>query len=307
MSTTALGIAPDSDGNGVTPLTHRKVQQYQWASTGVLGGLEVSGGTDLNYTISEGVAVTTRGDSDGYALAYSEGGTVETIAGDSSNPRYDVLWISSHDISQGDDDNLVTLGVTNGSAASSPSIPTIDSDCTAIATMYVPAAMTATSSCTAGDIDYAIPYGASLGLLGAKYQTTNAKMSKSGSNSAGSSSWAWASSSKVTISVPTDRYIECIFDWKGEAVPTSSWSYPELALSGGMWYRLYVDGTWTDTVNGKFMVNTQVVRQQYSEIVKVSKGTHTVQFKTAAVNSKYYDTYWRGIRDTYVFDRGVAS
>lgn len=298
MSTTALGVAPDEDGNGVTPLTHRRTQMYQWACTGVIGGLEVSGSSSsLKYTVSAGCAVTSRGDSDGYALAYSEGGTVTTTAGSSSNDRYDVVWIKSDDLDQGDDDNLVTLGVTQGTASSSPTIPSIPTGAQAVDTLLVPAGMTYTSAAeSTGEIDYAIPYGSSLGLLAKKTQTTNAEMSSS-----------WEGSTKASFSVPTDRWIEAVFDCRTELVDAGDWPYSDLALQGSCYLALYIDGEAVDDTNDKFYVSNQWLRQQISELVFVEKGSHTAQWKTKPQSNAYGDYYWRGIRNTYIYDRGVGN
>jgi len=36
---TALGVQPDSNGNGVTPEVHRQIIAAQWHNTGVVDGL----------------------------------------------------------------------------------------------------------------------------------------------------------------------------------------------------------------------------------------------------------------------------
>ena len=47
MSTTALGISPNANGIGVTPLAHRRILGAQWANTGLVDGLNVAGRSDL--------------------------------------------------------------------------------------------------------------------------------------------------------------------------------------------------------------------------------------------------------------------
>ena len=69
MSTVALGVSPDTNGVGVTPLVRRRIIGAQWANTGLVDGLNVTGRSDLRYNVSAGVAVCSRGDSDGKTLA----------------------------------------------------------------------------------------------------------------------------------------------------------------------------------------------------------------------------------------------
>lgn len=112
---TALGVQPDSSGNGVTPLTHRKIIDALWTSTGIVTGLDVTGRNDLKYDVAAGVAICSRGDADGKTEAYWPGGqTTAVAAGDSTWPRIDRVWIKAHDMSQGDSDNQVVVGVTQG-------------------------------------------------------------------------------------------------------------------------------------------------------------------------------------------------
>lgn len=300
MSTTALGIAPDEDGNGVTPLTHRRVQMYQWENTGVVGGLGVSGGTDLTYTVDAGMAVTSRGDSDGYCLAYSEGGTVETEAGDSSNPRYDVVWIRSNDLSQGDETNTVELGCTQGSPAASPSVPDLEAGEVACDTLYVPAGMTMTSSCTStGDVGYAIPYGTSLGLVGQKVITNNEhQWSDNGS---------FRQMAACTFSAPTDRHIGIKVTITAGAINGTYTDDGE----GSVYVRLLNDGETIETREIRLVKKGNAVSQFYEVITDVLAGSHTITMQWQLSNCDYAYLYysssgWAGQRLDIV-DYGVAE
>ena len=94
MSTVALGIAPNTSNIGVTPLVHRRILGAQFANCGIIDGLNVTGRNDLRYNVGAGVAVCSRGDSDGKTIAYHEGGQTPAVsAGDPSNPRIDIVWI----------------------------------------------------------------------------------------------------------------------------------------------------------------------------------------------------------------------
>lgn len=164
---TALGIAQLADGTGTDPLTLRRIIQGRWANPGVVCGLEVTGGTGLAYSVSAGCAVTSRAESDGCCEAYFPGGSTPAVsAGDPSNPRIDLVWIRANDPQQGDDDNSVAVGVTSGVASASPVAPEAPAGCLPLATMLVPAAATSTGSAQpSGGRAYAIPYGASMGVL----------------------------------------------------------------------------------------------------------------------------------------------
>ena len=122
MSTVALGIAPNTGNIGVTPLVHRRILGAQFANCGIIDGLNVTGRNDLRYNVGAGVAVCSRGDSDGKTIAYHEGGQTPAVsAGDPSNPRIDIVWICAHNqLEYKDSDNYVPLGVTQGTPSANP-------------------------------------------------------------------------------------------------------------------------------------------------------------------------------------------
>lgn len=166
MATTALGIRQDSNGDGVTPLCHRKIIQARWMNAGVISGLSVTGGSGLSYSVSAGCAVVSRADADGCCEAYFEGGSTPAVAAGGSSPRIDAVWIKANDAEQGDADNHVVVGVTSGTPSSSPQEPQVPAGCLVVALMRMPAGAASTASATLErDADYAIPYGASMGVL----------------------------------------------------------------------------------------------------------------------------------------------
>ena len=168
MATTAFGIAQSPEtGDGTDPLTLRRIIGSKWVNTGIVTGLEVTGRSDLYYAVSAGCAVTSRGESDGYCEAWWEGGNAGPVsAGDPSFPRIDAVWIKADDLQQGDDDNHVVVGVTQGAPAASPVAPQVPAGCTVLSQHVVPAGATSTASATLNsDRSYAIPYGASMGVL----------------------------------------------------------------------------------------------------------------------------------------------
>lgn len=166
MSTTAFPVRQSEDGVGCTDIAMRRMIGALYPNTGIVSGLAVTGTSNAAYSVASGVAVCSKGSSDGNTVAYYEGGTVATTANSSSYPRIDSVWITSHDLTQGDPDNLVTLGVTSGTASASPVAPSIPAYATLLATMNMPAGATSTQQAeNTGQGAYAIPYGASCGQL----------------------------------------------------------------------------------------------------------------------------------------------
>ena len=301
---TALGIAPDSDGNGVSPLTHRKVIQYHWASTGIVGGLAVTGRTDLRYDVASGMAVCSRGSSDGYTEAYYFGGTTPAVAaGDPSNPRIDRIWIKANDLTQGDSDNQVTVGVTQGTPAASPVAPSTPAGCVRLLDMRMPAGATSTSKATApSSADYAIPYGVSTGVLGSanvnqQYTIPEDKQ--------------WKKRVSVKFTAPTDRTVNV--KWKARAAVDGGNSY-----MGSYFTQLRLDGT---VVNSGVNQASSWIQGAFDEIgvwrfaetkgidydVTVTKGTHTVEaYVLGNPSADTAEVTLYGIQQLTVTDRGVS-
>ena len=165
MSTVAFPVRQDGEV-GCTDITMRKIMGALFTGTGVVSGLEVTGGSSAAYHVSEGVAVCSKGTSDGKTLAYVEASDVACSGNSSGYPRIDCVWVAAHDKTQGDPDNLVTLGVTEGTPAATPVEPDPPAGATMLATMQLAAGATNTQQAvqvsTAG---YTSLYGTSRGLL----------------------------------------------------------------------------------------------------------------------------------------------
>lgn len=165
MATTAFPVRQDGEV-GCTDLTMRKITAALYPGRGIVTGLEVTGSSALGYSVAPGVAVCSKGESDGNTLAYCEGGTVACSANAGSYPRIDAVWVAAHDKTQGDPDNLVTLGVTEGTPAAAPVAPDVPGYATLLATMQLAAGAATTQQAVRVDGgSYAVPYGASRGLL----------------------------------------------------------------------------------------------------------------------------------------------
>ena len=300
MATTALGIAPDSTGAGVDPLTHRRVIASHWNNVGVVSGLKCSGRSDLSYSLSAGVCVTQRSGSDGMCEAYFPGGTVATKAGDASNPRYDLVYVKSGDPTQGDADNHVTAGVVQGTPSASPTVPGAPAGATAVDTILVPAGMTATTAGTStGEVSYAIPYGASLGLLAQTVDNNQGEAFDHGGSP--------RQEHPISFYVPTRRLVELEF------YVTMTKTDTVAASEASIWLGFYLDGKLLETAGGEVSVEGTYQTFRTSAYVTVGRGTHTVmtgtklqggsvKFLAGKIGNLYYKP-----RTFSVWDRGLAN
>lgn len=289
---TALGIAPLSDGTGCDPLTHRRIIADRWVTTGVVCGLAVTGRSDLSYDVSAGCAVASRSDSDGCVELYYPGGTVATTANPSSSPRVDVVWVKANDAQQGDGDNSVIAGVTQGTPSASPTAPAAPAGCTVLSEHLVPAGATSTSAVTLNREGYrAIPYGASLGILMDKTYTVNDFVAVSSEVMVAAGS----------VNLPTARVVDfrMTFTMGGES------------QDGGSIYCIpRIDG---QTVR-RFEVALDPVRnatsQYLSYAVEVPEGQHNVTFSLISATVKrvrmWYSDEWAGQR-FQLLDIGPAA
>lgn len=327
--TTAYGIAPDANGNGLDPLTHRRTLLGFFDSPGVLansgtaaGGfnaLVVSGRSDLKYHVSDGSYVCTRsannenGDAtDGYTVAYWPGGDVGPVpAGDPSNPRLDVVWIKADDPTQGDADNHVKVGVTTGVPASSPTSPAIPSGACEICTFRVPAGMTKTSSATIQyDRGFATPYGSAMGLL-----ARNVNNYEGPGNISDDGKDYYEQYVKFTLS--SSRIIEFRYTATACSARNDDPSRPtESGLDMSCWYvGLQLDGKDIPGGGGQFQVSRAWQQVHLNVIVQVGAGTHTVNTRNHRVGwgENVYFIAHSDDRETYpgrtleVWDRGISK
>ena len=289
MSNTAFGVAQTSAGVGTTDTDMRHILAAQWDSTGVINGLSVTGTTSLYYSVAAGVAVCSKGLSDGKTLAYFGGGNTSTVAANSSgNPRIDSVYIYSNDANQGDPDNLVHIGVTQGTAAATPTAPSIPTYATLLAQMFMPAGATTTANVhRSASVGYAIPYGASLGRIGydANTQTIDQNWDST-----------WYIQVATSVTVTTDRLVDVDFDARaGVDSGTDASSY---------YVKVQVDGV--DVTDGldEMPVFDVWVRNRITFPLSLQAGSHTISVHAKANTSKTRFT-WRGVRQVSVYDRGV--
>ena len=290
---TAFGVRQTDAGAGFTVTDMRHILAAQWESTGVVSGLAVTGGTTLSYAVAAGVAVCSKGDSDGKTLAYFAGGSTATVAANSSgNPRIDCIWITSHDLDQGDADNLVTLGVTQGTPAATPTAPTIPTYATLLAQMVMPAGATTTANAhQAASIGYAIPYGASLGVLGQFSDLSSYTIN----------STAPVLRASLPISLATDRMVECTY---ARSVSTDA--------GGSLTVRMSVDGVPVRVA--VLAANARWETHTMTALLQVGAGDHIISVSDCLRDGA--NLYCFGFRDTettnfngmtfQIIDRGVV-
>ena len=290
---TALGVAPDSSGQGCDALTHRRVIASQWESAGVISGLQVSGRQDLRYGVSPGVAVCSMGEADGMSIAWWGGGGDSTTentadAGDATYPRIDAIYIISH---TGSPDNLVHVKVQQGTPSASPAVPQVEAGGLVVGYRQLPAgAMSTASAMEYGDVDYAIPYGARMGRIGYGSNTSTVDQDWS-------TRW-WPQAPTVTRMMPTDRLVTVRFTFRASVSGEQVGSFYTMPV---------VDGVNMGDGADECQVS-YVWARQHVEWRLVLKGgiSHTVDV-LARPNLGRPRFRWEGLRTVEVIDEGVAK
>lgn len=288
----AFGVQNQGDV-GTTASDLRHIVASRWGSTGVVAGLSVTG-SGLAYNVAAGMAICSKGASDGMTEAWWPGGaTANVSANSSSNPRIDAVWLTSHDATQGDADNLVAVGVTQGTPAASPAVPTIPTYATLVAAMLVPAGAMSTSAASVSRRGaQAVPYGASLGILVDQVDTTNT------STAIPSGYRTYAAG---TFTLPTARYV----DIKRVFTLASLTS-----ADASVYTRVLVDGSQVSQGEVRCYGSPALATSQYMEnTIRLEAGTHTVQAQMQAgvrTARKFWSSGgWAG-QTLQVVDAGVA-
>lgn len=226
---TALGIANSKEGVGTTDVAMRQVLGAQWETAGVVTGLTVSGTTTLGYRVSPGVAVCSRGSSDGKSLAWWEGGMTPAIsANPSPYPRLDTVYVYASDLTQGDTDNLVHVGVAQGTPAPTPTAPAAPTYAVVLASMRLPGGSTTTlNASVVAPAPQAIPYGASLGILVDKADTSYMGVYRGTPYTFASDTFTLPSRRLVTVRLTTS-----LWAWHPQTIDWLGSGYVEWVLDG---------------------------------------------------------------------------
>lgn len=256
----ALGIANVQGGAGTTDKELRYIIDSQFQTTGVVKGLRVVG-SRTNYNISSGVAICARGTSDGKTMAYYEGGQVTASANPSANARIDSVYIYANDQAQGDPDNLVHVGVSQGTPSVAPAAPTIPFNATIIAQVLVPASSVSLNNAyTINGIPYAIPYGSSLGILLDKTDTRYGPVLRHQPYTFASGSFYIPARRLLTVNLTTT-----LWAYKPETIDWLGSGYVEWVLDGRVQrdFRMLL---YPDSTTCHF----------FSDTVVANEGNHTV-------------------------------
>lgn len=145
----------------VTPLDHKMAQLglvVKTAANTIRPGLFwdgnatiVSGKANMSYDVRAFTAVTSRGATAGAVLLSNDAVfNVVTTAAPGSNSRYDVVYIWPREFSIDGTDSNPVIGVVQGTAAASPTVPSLAAfpGAISLAQILVPAGVTATNSGT---------------------------------------------------------------------------------------------------------------------------------------------------------------
>ena len=297
----SLATNCDSNGNGLTALDYRKILKGFYPNPGIVSGGTVTGNSSLTYHVVPTTAVIDRG-SDGTRLVYFEGGDTPAVAaGDAANRRIDVIWLKADDPALDGGSNKVVLGVTQGTPSANPAVPQLDSGKLALMEKLVQPGATnlSTGSGDNRSYNYAIPYGASIGLLGESWLRFDA----TGDSTIGNHYYE----QPIDFWLPTDRLIEFRF-WVNYSA--SDYKLSEWAL------HFQVDGVGLDHAASVFRGEQTWETHYASYIATVPAGSHTarvdtwLQYGAAPVfhfnGDSTHAPLWIG-RRFQVWDRGVAQ
>lgn len=148
------------DGVGVvTPLAHKLSQNGPVVkdSTGkprsgvfYAGNASlVSGKANMSYDVAPFEAAICRGRTKGTSYPSNDAVVnVTTTAAPGSNSRIDIIYFQQQEVSEGDDATEAVVGVVQGTAASSPTAPTLPDGAIELARAVVGAGITATTDAT---------------------------------------------------------------------------------------------------------------------------------------------------------------
>jgi hypothetical protein len=145
------GLIANANNGGAYPLGARPGLFYDANGAGgsVVGTTATS---PMTYNVRQfvGVAQLLGTATSGLALFANDGTvTVNTTAAPGSNSRIDVIWVRQHALAAdggADADNILEIGVTQGTAAASPTVPTIPTGAMALAQAVILSTTTQTST-----------------------------------------------------------------------------------------------------------------------------------------------------------------
>ncbi|MEO6116021.1 MAG: hypothetical protein ABIP33_06515 [Pseudolysinimonas sp.] len=267
----------------VTPLDHKMAQLGLVAKTaantirpGVFwdgNATIVSGKANMSYDVRALAAVLSRGATSGAVMLTNDGVfNVVTTAAPGSNSRYDVVYLWQREFSIDGTDSNPVIGVVQGTAAASPTVPSLAAfpGAIALAQILVPAGVTATNTGTT--ITQTAPFTAAAGGV---VTFRNSTERSAGSYQQGQLGWMIDSLSAV------------VYNGSGWAVPgvtDTGWVTPTILAN---WTAVGGETPQYRTLNGVTYLRGSAVGTASSAIFLLPVGSRpsTAQDKFWTVNS----------------------
>lgn len=100
----------------------------------------------MRVAVAKAGFVTQRSAGDGVAEWTNDGSLFVTVTKPGSNSWYVVIWAKHNDTASGDGTSLPEINVTTGTAAASPSVPSIPAGALELARILIPSTATSTQS-----------------------------------------------------------------------------------------------------------------------------------------------------------------
>lgn len=233
--TTGLGVDPVLDANdkpiaGMSSLDLRKINGALYTPGIVTGGV-VATTTGMTYTVTAGVAMIKTGTGEIVPAPIPSGTVTTTAAGGAS--RTDIIYVRQNYFAEDGDSNTV-IGVASGTALPTRAL--------ALKSYTVAPGITKTNDAVqTGGVNYAIPYGASLGLLHSDRVIGNGTFS--GTSTFGVKTFYLPTDRRIRVNLQTNlsangavgfdnsKYCEVYFDIICDNVKFWRWNTPGLHQS----------------------------------------------------------------------------
>ena len=238
--------APLPDGTGTTPADLQRIVGAQYATSGILptGGVTVTGTASMAYRVSAGAVVLKTAAGLGLLHAIEEQ-TVNTLPAPSTGSRTDRIVM----------DQAGAITVTDGAAPAGG---------ITLGLFMVPAGITATTAAQQSvDRNFAIPAGASLGLLHRFHDPANGTRGNIEPITLGAGRFV----------LPSDRLVRLDMTHCLSAIQESTTDEPSAAIR----WRVYVD----DTLETAFTTRVTRAAPQinfFSYTVTLREGPHKVHY-----------------------------
>jgi hypothetical protein len=306
----ALGVDLDPATNvGLSDQNMRQILAANFQLPGLIWkGGNPSGTSGLSYNVPAMVGAIRRSTAYGLVQAYAPAQSVQTTAGDGTYDRYDVIYLQANDTLAGDPDNLVHVGVEQGTPASTPTVPALQPNQIPMFVMKAPKGMTATSSSTWQTklLWYAIPYGGRLSRIGYDKATQNYTVQEDNK---------WHPQLSADFFVPTDRRVHITYK-AVSSVGTNANKADANANMGSYFLQFRLDGTIINDIHSPVIdaYCDEIMSFRYDQPayafydVTVTPGQHTLA--TWVYGNKGWLTYPVNFvqgREISIEDWGVAN